>query len=102
MAVTRSTNVSRQALKEASQPVGKDVHTPASKPPSTGGRARHRRRLWLFGAVVVSGFCSAPLMATLVAARGARQGAMAGLLLAGSWLALLFILLVLTLPRESR
>jgi hypothetical protein len=101
VAVTRSASVDRQASKEPSQPVSRDVPRPATVPLGIAGETSHSRRIWPFVALVVSGFCCLSLMALLIAALGQKLGPAVVLLLGSLWLGMLFILLVLILPKES-
>jgi len=87
-------------LDELSRADREDVHAPKRGRTEVCGEKPARSRIWAFGAVLVLGFCSAPLLAALIVTCFPGHSLTAGLLLSGLWLGILVGALVLTLPRR--
>jgi len=77
-----------------------DVPAPAGEPAAFTSEGLKKTGIWAFGAVLVLGFCSAPLLGILIVTFFPNRTLTAGLLLGSLWLAILVGALVRTLPRR--
>lgn len=75
-----------------------NVFPPQKKHTRVNAPKPARSRTWAFGAVLVLGLASAPLLATLIVNYFSTNRPIAGLMVGGLWLGILVVAIVLTLP----
>jgi hypothetical protein len=78
------------------------ISTPRRPPAKARTKRILRSKAWPFIAILIFGFCSAPLLAALVATYLPKDSPVTALLLGGFWLGILTGALVLTFPRRTR
>ncbi len=88
-------------LEESSRVEPPEVQVCATEPRQISQEKPKNDTVWPFVAVLVFGFCSAPLLAVMIVKYSSGQDLTVGLLAGSLWLLVLLGALVLTFPRQA-